>query len=222
MKAPWTPKDLSRVWRTVSNLSLQPGKSREYLRLAWGVQNIALCKLRRPIWGGERLRGMYPRSWQSRYTLGTCSPKQGTSRDNSGHFRLMHAGAQQSHRRLDSWKEIAAFFGRDERTVKRWEKERGLPVYRVPGSSRGGVFAYAEELTEWLKAPSHAYVVTEIAPPENPSSDDSGSRIAPADSSPEVASRIPAADISLVKPTIAEPIFIAPISPATAPPSKIA
>jgi tetratricopeptide (TPR) repeat protein len=59
-------------------------------------------------------------------------------------------------RRLDSWKEIATFFGRDERTVKRWEKERGLPVYRVPGSARGGVFAYAEELAEWLQTPNHA------------------------------------------------------------------
>ena len=26
-----------------------------------------------------------------------------------------------SNRRLDTWKEIGAFFGRDERTVKRWE-----------------------------------------------------------------------------------------------------
>jgi len=53
--------------------------------------------------------------------------------------------------RLDSWKEIAAFFGRDERTVRRWEKERGLPAHRVPGGGRGGVFAYTEELREWLK-----------------------------------------------------------------------
>lgn len=51
--------------------------------------------------------------------------------------------------RIDSWKEIAAFFGRDERTVKRWEKERGLPVHRVPGP-RGSVFAYAGELSRWL------------------------------------------------------------------------
>jgi tetratricopeptide (TPR) repeat protein len=57
-------------------------------------------------------------------------------------------------RRLDSWKEIAAFFGRAERTVKRWEAERGLPVHRVPGSGRGSVFAYTEELTEWLKGRS--------------------------------------------------------------------
>jgi tetratricopeptide (TPR) repeat protein len=55
-------------------------------------------------------------------------------------------------RRLDSWKEIAAFFGRDERTVKRWEKERGLPVHRVPGGGRGTVFAFAEELKSWLRS----------------------------------------------------------------------
>jgi tetratricopeptide (TPR) repeat protein len=66
----------------------------------------------------------------------------------------MHAREQQaSNRRLDSWKEIAAFFGRDERTVKRWEKERALPVHRVPGGARGGVFAYTAELSEWLKDP---------------------------------------------------------------------
>ncbi len=58
---------------------------------------------------------------------------------------------QRTHYRLDSWKEIAAFFDRDERTVRRWEKERGLPVRRVPGGGRGGVFAYSEELREWLK-----------------------------------------------------------------------
>ncbi len=58
---------------------------------------------------------------------------------------------QISNLRLDSWKEIAAFFGRDERTVRRWEKERGLPAHRVPGGGRGGVFAYTDELREWLR-----------------------------------------------------------------------
>ena len=53
--------------------------------------------------------------------------------------------------RLDSWKEIAAFFERDERTVRRWEAERGLPVHRVPGSARGVVYAFANELEEWLR-----------------------------------------------------------------------
>ena len=56
-------------------------------------------------------------------------------------------------RRLDSWKEIAAFFGRDERTVRRWEKESALPVHRVPGGAKGRVFAYASELDEWLGTP---------------------------------------------------------------------
>lgn len=56
-------------------------------------------------------------------------------------------------RRLRSWKEIAQFFGKDERTVKRWEVQRGLPVHRVPGGSRTSVYAYAHELEDWLKSP---------------------------------------------------------------------
>jgi tetratricopeptide (TPR) repeat protein len=60
-------------------------------------------------------------------------------------------GNTAENRRIDSWKEIAAFFGRDERTVKRWEKERGLPVHRLPGE-RGGVFAWSSELTAWLNS----------------------------------------------------------------------
>jgi tetratricopeptide (TPR) repeat protein len=57
------------------------------------------------------------------------------------------------NRRLDSWKEIAAFFDRDERTVKRWEKERSLPVHRLPGGARGRVFAFTDELHTWMHSP---------------------------------------------------------------------
>lgn len=60
---------------------------------------------------------------------------------------------QASNRRLDSWKEIAAFFDRDERTVKRWEKERSLPVHRLPGGARGRVFAFTDELYAWMHSP---------------------------------------------------------------------
>lgn len=60
--------------------------------------------------------------------------------DNSDHARA-----------LASWKEIAVFLNRSERTVKRWERDRGLPVHRVPGGERGGVFAYSDELADWLK-----------------------------------------------------------------------
>ena len=53
--------------------------------------------------------------------------------------------------RLNSWKEIAAFFGRDERTVKRWEHQRGLPVRRIPGGGRSPVYAYRHDLETWLR-----------------------------------------------------------------------
>ncbi len=66
-------------------------------------------------------------------------------------------------RRLRSWKEIAQFFGKDERTVKRWEVQRGLPVHRVPGGSRTSVYAYAHELEDWLKSPP-----AEAEPPSEP------------------------------------------------------
>jgi TolB-like protein/Tfp pilus assembly protein PilF len=52
--------------------------------------------------------------------------------------------------RLDSWKEIAAFLRRDVRTVQRWEKKEGLPVYRHQHEKLGSVYAFPRELTEWL------------------------------------------------------------------------
>lgn len=52
-------------------------------------------------------------------------------------------------RRLDSWKEIAAYVGRDVRTVMRWEKERALPVRHLPGGKRRAVFALTDEVDNW-------------------------------------------------------------------------
>jgi tetratricopeptide (TPR) repeat protein len=52
--------------------------------------------------------------------------------------------------RLDCWKEIASYLGRGERTVKRWEAERGLPIRRLPGGGRSSVYAFSAELDEWL------------------------------------------------------------------------
>jgi hypothetical protein len=51
-------------------------------------------------------------------------------------------------RRLNSWKEIAAYAQRDVRTVTRWAKSGGLPVRRVPGLR--SVFAYSDEIDAWL------------------------------------------------------------------------
>lgn len=53
--------------------------------------------------------------------------------------------------RLKSWKEIATFFDADERTVKRWEVRRGLPVHRLPGGAKSTVYAEVAELEHWLK-----------------------------------------------------------------------
>jgi tetratricopeptide (TPR) repeat protein len=51
---------------------------------------------------------------------------------------------------LRGWKSIAAYFGTDERTVKRWEAQRGLPIRRVPGGGRASVYADVGELVQWL------------------------------------------------------------------------
>jgi tetratricopeptide (TPR) repeat protein len=52
--------------------------------------------------------------------------------------------------RLIGWKAIGAFVGRDERTVRRWGAERGLPVHRVPGGGNATVWADPNELRAWM------------------------------------------------------------------------
>jgi tetratricopeptide (TPR) repeat protein len=66
-------------------------------------------------------------------------------------LRVLMNGAAKPKLRLETWKEVAAFFGRTERTVKRWEKERGLPIHRLPGASRSRIYAEISELDIWLK-----------------------------------------------------------------------
>jgi TolB-like protein len=52
--------------------------------------------------------------------------------------------------RLDSWKEIASYLRRDVRTVQRWEKKEGLPVYRHLHDKLGSIYADRNELTDWF------------------------------------------------------------------------
>ncbi len=59
-------------------------------------------------------------------------------------------GGRVKKTRLESWKEVAAFFGRTERTVMRWESERGLPIHRLPGDLRSRISAEVSELEAWL------------------------------------------------------------------------
>lgn len=53
--------------------------------------------------------------------------------------------------RINGWKSIAAFFGRDRTTVMRWASERSLPIHRYPGGKKGGVFAVRSELESWYR-----------------------------------------------------------------------
>jgi hypothetical protein len=59
-------------------------------------------------------------------------------------------GTPPNGKRLESWKEIAAYLNREVRTAMRWEKERGLPVHRIPGK-RSGVSAPASEAGAGLR-----------------------------------------------------------------------
>jgi len=63
------------------------------------------------------------------------------------------AGTAGTHgRRLIGWKAIGQFLGCTERTARRWEADRALPVHRIPGGGRSSVWGSSEELTAWLSA----------------------------------------------------------------------
>lgn len=51
--------------------------------------------------------------------------------------------------RLESWKEIAVYLKRGVRTVRRWEKDEGLPVHRHLHQKLGTVYAHRDEINAW-------------------------------------------------------------------------
>ena len=52
---------------------------------------------------------------------------------------------------LESWKQIAAYLERSERTVRRWEASDGLPVHRFGHQKHDTVFAYKHEIEAWTR-----------------------------------------------------------------------
>jgi Putative lumazine-binding len=52
---------------------------------------------------------------------------------------------------LESWKQIAAFLERSERTVRRWEELEGLPIHRRGHQKHDTVFAYKHEIEAWTR-----------------------------------------------------------------------
>jgi Putative lumazine-binding len=53
---------------------------------------------------------------------------------------------------LESWKQIAAYLERSERTVRRWEATEGLPVHRREHEKQDTVFAYRHEIEAWSRS----------------------------------------------------------------------
>src|SRR5258708_31454849 len=60
-----------------------------------------------------------------------------------------NAAADAHGRRLESWKEIAAYLSRDVTTVRRWETREGLPVHRHRHAALGSVYAFTNEIDAW-------------------------------------------------------------------------
>ena len=50
---------------------------------------------------------------------------------------------------LEGWKSIAAYLGRDIRTVQRWELNEQLPVHRLGHKRQGTTYAFRSELDAW-------------------------------------------------------------------------
>ena len=58
-------------------------------------------------------------------------------------------------RELKGWKEIATHLGVNIRTAQKWERDRGLPVRRLPGG-HGRVAADPASLDAWRHQPALA------------------------------------------------------------------
>jgi len=65
--------------------------------------------------------------------------------------------------RLDSWKEIAAYLQRGVRTVRRWEREEGMPVHRHVHRVLGSVYAYKSEIESWRQSNPRIAPIKSIA-----------------------------------------------------------
>jgi len=57
---------------------------------------------------------------------------------------------------LDSWKGIADYLKRSEKTCRRLEKELGLPIHRLEDSPKARVFAYKDEIDLWIEKTQHS------------------------------------------------------------------
>ena len=76
---------------------------------------------------------------------------------------------------LTSWKAIARHFDRDARTVQRWEKGEGLPVYRHPHRLKNSVYAFPDELDAWWRKRGATLTAGHLSPLRSDSTSESSS-----------------------------------------------
>jgi tetratricopeptide (TPR) repeat protein len=82
-------------------------------------------------------------------------------------------------RRIDGWKAIAAYLGRDRTTVYRWARERGLPIRSIPGGKTRTVYALTSELDAWRRGPGPAEDGEQPAEPDETAGPEAGRGRAP-------------------------------------------
>jgi tetratricopeptide (TPR) repeat protein len=72
--------------------------------------------------------------------------------------------------RLDGWKAIASYLGRDIRTVQRWELSENLPIRRLEHKQRATAYAFSGELDAWLatRTPQERDIDTPLDTPVDP------------------------------------------------------
>jgi Putative lumazine-binding len=74
------------------------------------------------------------------------------------------SGGNSQAETLESWKQIAAYLNRSERTVRHWESSEGLPVYRHRHHKHDTVFARVDEIDRWVGRRTRKGVSTAHAP----------------------------------------------------------
>lgn len=119
--------------------------------------------------------------------------------------------SENGRQRLDSWGEIAHYLRRDIRTVKRWEKEKGLPVHRLPGGKRQVVFAYQDEIDLWASSSGEKSTSAVPGPISVPDNDEPSSR--GASSSEDIQQNYKDSPATLAHSSISIPVS-EPIKPA--------
>jgi len=68
---------------------------------------------------------------------------------------------------LESWKQIAGYLDRSERTVRRWEAMEGLPVHRREHEKQDTVFAFRHEIEAWSRLRTKCPTESSIDESEN-------------------------------------------------------